>query len=96
MRYIHVTWIHDHPDEPVELYSEIDGDSWEVRKVEVFRDGKASFASRIESNGSSRLGEERIPPIAEIAREEEFQPEEISEQEFERIWNSAHSLLQPR
>jgi len=39
MTYLKVKWIHSHPDAPVLLYSELDRERWEVRKVEVFRDG---------------------------------------------------------
>jgi hypothetical protein len=38
MHYIKVFWKHQHRDEPVELYSELDDGRWEVRKVEVSRD----------------------------------------------------------
>ena len=50
MQYIRVRWNHDRSDEPVELWSELDGESWEVRKVEVFPDGHLGFASRDESD----------------------------------------------
>ena len=43
MRYIHVRWLHEHPDEPVDLYSELTGDGWEVRKVEIVADGSATL-----------------------------------------------------
>src|SRR5258705_13531981 len=43
MQYIRVRWKHALPDEPVELLSELDSESWEVRKVEVFRDGRLGF-----------------------------------------------------
>ncbi len=31
MRYLRARWLHQHPDEPVELYSERDEDSHEIR-----------------------------------------------------------------
>jgi hypothetical protein len=37
MTHIVVTWHHQHPDEPVELFSELDDERFEVRKVEVSR-----------------------------------------------------------
>ncbi len=46
MKYIKVKWLHSHPDEPVLLYSELDKDRWETRKVEVFADGRIGFAKR--------------------------------------------------
>jgi len=38
-RYQKVLWHHEHPDEPVAPFSEIDS-GFEVRKVEVCRDGR--------------------------------------------------------
>jgi hypothetical protein len=43
-----VLWHHDRPDEPVALYSEIDS-GFEVRKVEVHRDGRHEYADRSRS-----------------------------------------------
>ena len=85
MRYIHISWIHDDPDGPSELYSELDDGSWEVRKVEVFRDGRIGFAGSSESTGSTRLGLEPVPSLDEIALDPEFHPEEITRAEFERL-----------
>ncbi|WP_409566395.1 DUF6881 domain-containing protein [Rhizobium leguminosarum] len=36
MKYIKVKWLHSSPDTPVLLYSELDSDMWEVRKVEAY------------------------------------------------------------
>ena len=54
MEYIMVKWLHSHPDEPVLLYSELDKDRWETRKVEVFADGRIGFASATEATPSTR------------------------------------------
>jgi hypothetical protein len=86
MNYIKVKWIHSHANEPVLLYSELDEDRWEKRKIEVFAVGHFGYASSGESAGSSRLGEEPIPPLAEIASEPQFKPVEITKQEFEEVW----------
>jgi hypothetical protein len=86
MRYIKVRWIHSLPDEPVLLYSELDDDRWEMRKVEVFADGRCSYASATKSVGSTDLSLEPIPPTASIARDPQFEPFEITKQEFEDIW----------
>ncbi len=56
MRYLRVQWLHSHPDEPVTLYSELDDEGWEVRKVEIFADGHIGFASKTEVVGSIELG----------------------------------------
>ena len=90
MKYILVNWRQESKDEPVLLYSELDDDRWEVRKVEVYRDGRCDYASSTEATGSTRLGEMPVPPLAEIAAAPEFDAEEISEHEFEEVWAKAY------
>jgi hypothetical protein len=36
MKYIRVKWIHSLPNEPITLFSELDDDRYEVRKLEIF------------------------------------------------------------
>ena len=92
MRYLHVTWRHTNADDPVELFSELDEQSWEVRKVEVFPDGRVAFASATETTETTRLGLEPVPALDQIARDPQFVPEEISKAEFEHVWDSARAL----
>jgi hypothetical protein len=73
MQYIKTRWIDSCPDDPVWLYSEIDADRWEMRKVEVFADGQIGFASSAEHTADTRLGESPIPPIEETNAEGEFE-----------------------
>ena len=89
MHYIKVTWKHQHRDDPVQLYSELDDARWEVRKVEVFRNGSLGCASRSESRGGTILGLAPLPLFAEIAANPEFEPTEIAKDEFEEIWSKA-------
>ena len=89
MRYIAVHWHQSSPDYPIELYSEIDDAGWEQRKVEVFADGRRSFADKQAQNGSTELGLAPVPPLAEIAADPQFKPREISRDEFEDLWKSA-------
>lgn len=86
MKYVRVGWKHQHPDEPVILYSELDAARWEVRKVEVFRNGRCGYASAGGSSGGSKLGKEPIPELSEIARDPQFEPVEITQAEFEDVW----------
>jgi hypothetical protein len=88
MKYIRVKWNHQHRDEPVLLYSELDLERCEKRKVEVFQDGDCGYASISEAAGSTRLGEEPIPPLHEIASDPQFEPVEITKEEFEEVWNA--------
>lgn len=93
MKYIKVKWIHQLPDEPVLLYSELDKDFWEKRKVEVFPDGSAFFASEEESHGDTGLSIEPLPSLEEIGSDPQFEPEEISAPEFEKVWEAARGNL---
>jgi hypothetical protein len=86
MKYIRVGWKHQNPDMPVLLYSELDASRWEVRKVEVFRNGRCGYASAEGSSGGTRLGQVPVPTLSEIALDPEFDPEEISREEFEKVW----------
>jgi len=86
MNYLKVRWIHSHSDEPVLLYSELDESRWEKRKIEVFVDGHVGYASATTSAGSTQLGEEPVPPMVKIADDPQFEPLEITRQEFEDVW----------
>ena|SRR6185295_2255196 len=90
MRYLRVKWKHSFSDEPVWLYTELDDNRCEVRKVEAYSDGRQDFASESESSGDTRLSLEPIPPLGEIASDPQFEPVEISAGEFERVWAEAH------
>lgn len=92
MRYLRVQWIHFHPGEPIEIYSEATEDGWEMRKVELFRDGSVGFASPSEGMGSTMLSLEPLPSLEEIASDPQFKPAEISREEFEKMWEKR---LQP-
>lgn len=95
MQYFKCKWIHNFPDEPVWLYSEIDDERWEIRKVYFFRDGSKGFAAASESYGDCFLSEVPIPELAEIASEPEFEPIEISCEEFEDIWRDRAACWTP-
>jgi hypothetical protein len=86
MKYIRVGWKHGHPDEPVVLYSELDDNRFEVRKVEVFRNGECGFASAETASRGTKLGLVAVPELAEIAKDPQFDPVEIGREDFEAIW----------
>lgn len=44
MQYIKVKWVHPPNEYPVMLYSELDDRRYEIRKVEVFADGRMQYA----------------------------------------------------
>jgi len=43
MQYLKVRWIHPSQEDPVVLLSELDSDRYEVRKIEIFADGRIIF-----------------------------------------------------
>jgi hypothetical protein len=93
LNYIKVTWIHQFPNEPVVLYSELGLDRRELRKVEMFLDGHCGYASDSESADSTQLSEAPIPFLAEIAADPQFKPVEITKEEFEDAWKKRKSQL---
>ncbi len=95
--YIAVEWIHEVPaeeTEPVMLYSELDDDRWETRKVEVWADGSTGWADADHSINSG-LGEARTPSIDDIAALGPFRPREITAAEFEDVWRTRHGPIGP-
>ena len=88
MKYIRVEWKHSSQDYPMLLYSEVDEAGWELRKIEVFRDGTHGYADATEECGGTRLGLETVPALTIIGADPQFEPEEISKHQFERMWCS--------
>ena len=89
MRYMKCIWKHNFPDDPVLLYSELDEERWEVRKVEVFASGALQYADAETSTGDTGLGLVPTPELAVIAQDPEFEPSQITREEFEEIWARA-------
>jgi len=87
MRYLKVRWIHEYLDEPLLIYSEIDVDGFEVRKVEVLRDGRMHFADGGCSEGGCGLSKEPLPSNDEISSDKQFELKEISREDFNKIWS---------
>ena len=95
MTYLKVRWIHKSPDDPVLLYSELDDERREIRKVEIFPDHSIGFASANSKAKDTRLGEVPVPSIEEIAADPEFEPREISLADFELIWRNRFRIDLP-
>jgi hypothetical protein len=83
MRYIHVRWIHNFLDEPVDIYSELDPHNLEMRKVEIYRNGTVTFTDSVHSAGTTMLALVPFPPLEEISSQPEFDAHEISQSKFE-------------
>ena len=86
--YIRVDWLHSSSDEPIELWSELNADREEVRKVESWADGRVGYASLDREAGGTRLGEGPVPPLREIAADPQFRPQTITQSEFEECWRA--------
>lgn len=87
--YVKVQWLHEFAEEPVELFSELDGDRYEVRKVEVYRDGRLDWADASRQTNSIGLGEAPVPDLEEINVQEEFRAKSITAAEFAAVWARA-------
>ena len=85
--FIKVLWQHRFPSEPVELWMELNGHRDEVRKLEIWSDGRIGYAVSGTEVGGTRLSEKPIPPLAEIAADLAFEPHEISRFAFEKSWD---------
>ncbi len=86
MSYLRVLWKHELPDEPVVLYSELNADRFEVRKIELFRDGRCGHASATASSEGTQLSIVPVPERTSIAQQPEFEPTDITQEEFEAVW----------
>ena len=88
MKYIRLKWNHTNPDEPVWIFSELDPDGKEVRKIECFRNGFCDVATAETSSGSAALMTLPLPDLSVLARRDpEFVPVEITKEEFEEVWS---------
>ena len=87
MKYIRLKWNHTNPDEPVWIFSELDPDDKEVRKIECFRNGFCDVATASGSSGTAALMTLPLPDLSTLARRDpEFIPLEITREEFEQVW----------
>lgn len=91
VKYIKVRWLHSTATDPVLMYSELDADRYGVRKVEVFVDGRTTYADRASKTGPTFLGDFPVPEVAEIASDPQFEPEEIDEKVFSSVWDKAQA-----
>ena len=92
MQFFRVEWIHQYPDEPVDIYFEVDDEGWETRKVEFFPDGSLGYADGIHHQGNTGLAEVKMCSLEEIAAQPEFKPQLISKEQFEDIWRRSTGL----
>jgi len=58
-----------------------------VRARGLQRDGRHDFACDSVTTGSTRLGQVPIAALEELVADPDFEPTEISKEEFEEVWN---------
>ena len=88
MKYIKVHWIHENTIDPIFLLSEISDLRYEVRKIEIFRDGHFGFADENNASEGTMLGIEPIPSVEDISLDPQFSASEISKSDFEKYWQA--------
>ena len=86
MKYIHIKWAKAAGSDPLHLYSELDGERYETRKVEIFGDGRRGFADAGEEQGGTFLGTLPVPALDELAGDPAFEAKAITQDDFQRIW----------
>ena len=91
MTYIKVQWIHNFQDEPIFLYSELDGKRNEIRKIEVYRNDNLGYACKDKSVNGTFLSKTEIPSLEDINADVQFEACEIDKEYFELIWSNAVS-----
>lgn len=89
MTYLKVLWKQKLPGFPVELFSELDGDRYETRKVERFADGNLQFAGPEGESGDTWLGETPIPAPEIISQDPVFIVCPLTRGEFEMLYQDA-------
>ncbi len=86
MMYLMVKWKHEHPDEPVVLYAELDEGRWERRKIDMFPDGRWGYADEHEEVSGTMLGEAQTPSVEQLNADPVYEAVEIDPAEFEKLW----------
>jgi hypothetical protein len=87
--YIRVCWLHSSSDEPVDLWSELDADRYEVRKVEIWSEGRMGYASGAAEIGGTWLGKVPVPSLNEINLDPQFQAQMVTKADFDARWLQA-------
>lgn len=81
----------DNKEMPVFIYSELDDERFEVRKVEIFHDGRMGWASLLAEFGGTALSPEPISANIEMASNPVFVLTIIDREAFEELWKECSS-----
>lgn len=89
MSYVWVKYLHPEEDEPAEIYSELDENRLETRKVEFFNNG-ICFSYGDERGNEDALSKEPFPKdLRALNLTGEREARDISYRFFQEIWNQA-------
>ncbi|MEU1011017.1 hypothetical protein [Streptomyces sp. NPDC005890] len=72
MEYWKVTWSRELQSEPVGFYSEIGRDGYEVRKIQLYQDGRALKAGKSHESAEIGLSEVPVGSIEDVASQPVF------------------------
>ncbi len=89
MTYQKVAWNHDSPKFPIEILSELDHERYEMRKIELFRDGRINLAGPEGTPSEEYLSENPFPSDEIIAKQPHLKLLPTSKEEFEQLWQVA-------
>ena len=88
MNYLRVRCYSQPPDMPVLIYSELDKDRFEIRKVEIFANGRMAFAPG-GNDADTWLADMPLPATADLSRNSEFSATGIEAGDFDVVWRMA-------
>lgn len=89
MQYVLVEWTHDQVDEPTLIYSELDENRRETRRVAFYQNGLC-FSYGGERGNEEALAEEPFPAdLRSLTRPGEVEAHVITRSLFQEIWNQA-------
>ncbi len=89
MEYIQLEWFHDVAEDPCIIYSEINGQRYEVRKIAAFKDGTYMKCNEEMINSQIELADVPFPVnLEEINQDKQFYAKYISKEEFQEKWEN--------
>lgn len=86
MRYMSVELVILEDDLPKMVYSEIDDSGTELRKIELYENGKVGYAFDETEVGNTFLADQVIPSVEEINKDSDFFATLITKEYFEKLW----------
>lgn len=89
MMYVHSKALASQPTRPLEYYVEFDALRNEIRKVEVYPDGRLGYAKQGKNTPGTELGLLPAPPFVDIQKITGLESRLITAQDFEVIWQKA-------